>query len=155
MCGSWAPVATTLAPLAARSSLKSNCTYDVHCRAAWGDTVVEKSTHAEVDGEVDVTAHATTTAANSEQPKRRTDRQYVRHGQLDRAAGMCIFCCMSLPPSGDLVGLKHAFSSLLPRATTSHCRLCHGPLNFEESWVHHLSGNGYSKTTQHRREGQQ
>lgn len=108
------------------------------CRAALGNQVVEPSAAAELETHVvlDADATATDNLAVPRTPMENGER--ARSRRSGYASGICTFCCMSLPPAGDLVGAKHAFSKVLPLATTTQCRLCHGPMSFEESWVHHV-----------------
>lgn len=97
--------------------------------------MVEQGADAELETNVDLVADATATTDNLPVPRMQMENVRRRRSRL--TSGMCTFCCMSLPPSRDLVGVKRAFSNLLPLATATQCRLCYGPMSFEESWVHH------------------
>lgn len=101
------------------------------------EPAVKQAARAELD---DVTVQGPAPAAQTSfgAQVRLGNRGHGRSGRAGRRSGMCTFCCMSLPPVGELVGVKRTLSELLPLATDTQCRLCAGPLSFEESWDYHV-----------------
>lgn len=99
-------------------------------RAAFGDPVYEQGQESRLSAaNADVVMEHNTALTEVAVERRRRRRK----GQI------CTFCCMALPPAGELAGVKRAFSRVLPNATGTKCRLCQGPIAFEESWAHHVS----------------